>query len=305
MSATAIVEVKEISKSYGPIKAVDRLSFGIGRGEILALLGPNGAGKTSTLESIEGVRRPDSGQIRVLGLDPAREARRLARRVGVQLQSQGLPPAMSAREALALFARWRGIEPNYAPALRLGLGPKLASTVADLSTGQQRRLALALAVQHNPELLILDEPTAGLDVETRDELHALMAELKAGGTTILLATHDMAEAEKLADRALVLVGGLLAAEGSPRELTAGGRGRTRILLSTEAGSLVSEPQDFRGAERLAPEEGYAIYRAERPASVLREILSWLEARGDEVVDLRVERPSLEERFLEIVQRRKS
>ncbi len=303
MSDTAIVEVREFAKSYGPVRAVDGLSFEIRRGEILALLGPNGAGKTSTLESIEGVRRPDAGQIRVLGLDPVREARRLARRVGVQLQSQGLPQGMSAREALALFARYRGIEPNYAPAERLGLGPKLASAVADLSTGQQRRLALALAVQHGPDLLILDEPTAGLDVETRDELHALIGELKAKGTTILLATHDMAEAEGLADRALVLVGGRLAAQGSPRELTAGGRGRTRILIATEAGSLLKEAPDIPGAERLAPEEGYAIYKTAAPAAALRALLAWLEERDEEVADLRVERPSLEERFLEIVQRR--
>jgi ABC-2 type transport system ATP-binding protein len=305
MSDTAIVEVREFRKSYGPVRAVDGLSFEIRRGEILALLGPNGAGKTSTLESLEGLRRPDSGRIRVLGLDPAKEARRLARRVGVQLQDQGLPPAMSAREALALFALWRGIGPKLGAAERLGLGPKLDSAVADLSTGQQRRLALALAVQHEPELLILDEPTAGLDVETRDEFHALMAELKAGGTTILLATHDMAEAEKLADRALVIVGGRLAAEGSPRELTAGGRGRTRIIVSTEAGSLISGAPDFAGSERLPPDEGYAIYLAEHPAGVLRGLLAWLEARGDEVMDLRVERPSLEERFLEIIQRRKA
>ncbi len=300
MSGETVVTVKDFTKKYGAFTAVDNAGFGIGRGEIVALLGPNGAGKTSTLECIEGVRRPDGGSIRVFGMDPVHDARRLARKVGVQLQSQGLPPSMTARESLAFFARWRGIAPNWRSAERLGLGPKLGSTVSELSTGQQRRLALALAVQHDPELLVLDEPTAGLDVETRDELHALMAELKAGGTTIVLATHDMAEAEKLADRALVMVGGRIEAEGSPRALTAAGSSRTRIVVSTERGTLLKAPPAFAGAERMADEEPYAVFLAERPGIALRSILGWLEGAGDEVLDLRVERPTLEERFLEIV-----
>jgi ABC-2 type transport system ATP-binding protein len=300
-----IVRVRDFCKRYGDFVAVDGASFSMGRGEILALLGPNGAGKTSTLECIEGVRRPDGGEISVFGLDPAKEPRKLSRRVGIQLQSQGLPPSMTAREALSFFARWRGVAPNYRAAERLGLGAKLGSAVSELSTGQQRRLALALAVQHEPELLILDEPTAGLDVETRDELHALMAEFRSQGTTILLATHDMAEAEKLADRALVLVSGRIKAEGSPRALTAGGTSRTRIVLSTERASLLSATPLFPGAERRDNEDDYAVFLAARPGSVLKAILAWIEEAGDEVVDLRVERPSLEERFLEIVQGRKA
>jgi ABC-2 type transport system ATP-binding protein len=301
MSDNAIVEVKDFRKVYGKLAAVDGVSFGIGRGEILALLGPNGAGKTSTLECIEGVRLPDGGSIGVFGLDPAKDARKLARRVGVQLQSQGLPAAMTAAEALAFFALYRGIRPNYRPAERLGLGSKLHNAVSELSTGQQRRLALALAIQHGPELLVLDEPTAGLDVQTRDELHALLAELKAQGTTVLLATHDMAEAEKLADRALVMVGGRIRAEGSPRELTAGGASRTRVVLSTEGGCLFRRAPAIEHAERMPDEEDYAVFLTARPGPVVRSLLSWIEDAGDEVVDLRVERPSLEERFLEIVQ----
>lgn len=307
----SIVTVSGFSKRYGSAIAVDRLDFGLGRGEIFALLGPNGAGKTSTLECIEGLRRPDEGRIEVLGLDPIRDQRRLSRRVGVQLQAQGLPGAMKVREVLGFFARYRGIgvegkgrRSSYAAAAeRLGLGPKLDAQVASLSTGQQRRLSLALAVQHGPELVVLDEPTAGLDVETRDELHGMMAELRAGGTTILLATHDMAEAEKLADRALVIVGGVAAAEGSPRELTAQGEGRTRIVVSTARGCLVLREPDLPEAERLPSEEGYAIYRSAKPAASLSAMLAWIAASGDEILDLRVERPSLEERFLEIVRRR--
>jgi ABC-2 type transport system ATP-binding protein len=298
-----VVTVRGFTKRYGSAIAVDRLDFGLRRGEIFALLGPNGAGKTSTLECIEGLRRLDGGSIEVLGLDPARDSRQLMRRVGVQLQDQGLPGSMTVREALGFFARYRGIAPSYDAADRLGLGDKLGAQASSLSTGQQRRLALALAIQHSPELVILDEPTAGLDVETRDRLHAIMTELRAGGTTILLATHDMAEAEKLADRALVLVAGRAAAQGSPRELTAQGEGRTRIVVSTLRGSLQRQLPDLQEAEFLHAEEGYVAYRSKKPAATLAALLAWLEAEGDEILDLRVERPSLEERFLEIVKRR--
>ncbi|MBU0927163.1 MAG: ABC transporter ATP-binding protein [Spirochaetes bacterium] len=300
-----VVNVRGFTKRYGNAIAVDRMDFSMGRGEIFALLGPNGAGKTSTLECIEGLRRADSGNISVLGLDPVRDSRRLMRRVGVQLQAQGLPGAMTVREALGFFARYRGIAPNYSAAERLGLGGRMGVQASSLSTGQQRRLALALAIQHDPELVILDEPTAGLDVETRDELHAIVAELRAGGTSILLATHDMAEAEKLADRALVVVEGRKAAEGSPRELTSQGEGRTRISISTARGGLLRVEPDFPHSERLPSEEGYCRYRSSKPAATLSALLAWLQDSGDDIVDLRVERPSLEERFLEIVRRKAS
>jgi len=304
-----VIAVSGFTKRYGSAIAVDRLDFGLGRGEIFALLGPNGAGKTSTLECIEGLRRADSGSIEVFGLDPVKDSGKLARRVGVQLQAQGLPGAMTVRETLGFFARYRGMDAGsgasagLASAERLGLGPKLGAQVSTLSTGQQRRLALALAIQHDPELVILDEPTAGLDVETRDELHAMMAGLRSEGKTILLATHDMAEAEKLADRALVLVAGKRAAEGSPRELTSQGEGRTRISVSTSHNVFLLRRPELPAAESLPGEGAYAMYRSADPAATLSALLSCLAASGDELLDLRVERPSLEERFLEIVGRR--
>jgi ABC-type multidrug transport system, ATPase component len=299
----SVVSVRGFTKRYGSAVAVEHLGFELGRGEIFALLGPNGAGKTSSLECIEGLRRASEGKIEVLGLDPIRDSHRLMRRVGIQLQAQGLPAAMSVADALGFFARYRGLEPSTEAASRLGLEAKLKSQVSSLSTGQQRRLALALAIQGAPELVVLDEPTAGLDVETRDELHAIMAELKKEGAAILLASHDMAEVEKLADRALVLVQGRVAAQGSPRELTSQGEGRTRITASTSRGELIRLMPDFPEAQRLPPAEGYAHYLTTKPGTSLAALLAWLEARGDEILDLRVERPSLEERFLEIVQRR--
>lgn len=330
VSSIPVVSVTGFRKCYGSFTAVDGVDFQLHRGEILALLGPNGAGKTSTLECLEGLRRPDGGTIKVLGLDPERDAGKLASRVGVQLQSQGLPQSMTVRETLEFFSRYRGREPSETAALGLGLGEKMDASVSELSTGQQRRLALALAVQHDPELVILDEPTAGLDVETRDSLHALMAGLREKGTSILLATHDMAEAEKLADRVVVIVRGKIAAAGTPREITAGGAGITRISVSTRDSILAREKTVFRieaadsggsGGDRdrggpggsagsggiegvtlatPAIEGVYAVYLCRNPAKLLGLILSRIAEAGDEIVDLRVERPSLEERFLEIV-----
>ena len=174
--------------------------------------------------------------------------------------------------------------------------------ISSLSIGQQRKLALALAIQHTPELVVLDEPTAGLDVETRDRLHELMSELKKRGTTILLATHDMAEAEKLGDRVIVIVEGRVAAMGTPREITAGGTKLTKVAVSTRDSSVVREQPSFDGVSFTFDGE-YALCLSPEPGKLVRELLVWIESKGDEIVDLRVERPSLEERFLEIVRSR--
>jgi len=293
------ISVAGFKKNYGAVQAVRGIEFGVRRGEILALLGPNGAGKTSTLECIEGLRRPDAGTISVLGMDPAHDAVRLARRVGVQLQSQGLPSSMTVKEALEFFSRYRGLKPEFGVAATLGLESKMNAQVSGLSVGQQRRLALALAIQHTPELVILDEPTAGLDVETRDTLHEIMAELRNRGTTILLATHDMAEAEKLADRVVVIVEGKIAAAGTPREITAGGSKLTKVSISTRDGAVLREKPTFNDVSFTFDGE-YALCLTPEPGKFVRDLLVWVDSQGDEIVDLRVERPSLEERFLEIV-----
>jgi ABC-2 type transport system ATP-binding protein len=170
-----------------------------------------------------------------------------------------------------------------------------------LSTGQQRRLALALAVAHHPPVVILDEPTAGLDVGSRTELHALMQELKEQGTSILLATHDMAEAEKMADQVAILLKGKIVTTGSPRQLTASGSGYTKISVLTERSLLLSDLIDFPCVEKRFLKEEYAIYFSTDPGPTVAAILTWINAQDDRLVDLRVERPSLEERFLELTQ----
>ncbi|MGB9594629.1 MAG: ABC transporter ATP-binding protein, partial [Anaerolineae bacterium] len=289
------VQVVNFRKCYGSVVAVDDISFEVGRGEIFGLLGPNGAGKTSTLETLEGLRSADGGTLRIMGVDPTREARKLRDIIGVQLQTSGLPGSMTVREAMRFFCAY-----HYAPERvdllqRLGLGEKMSAQYATLSTGQQRRLALALAIAHNPPVLFLDEPTAGLDVATRIDLHEIMHELRKSGTTIILATHDMAEAEKMCDRVAILLRGKIATIGTPRELTATGSGLTKVSVRTERGSLADHAVSFPGVAKQTVRDDYAIYFTTAIAPTLSAILAHIEAQGDALVDLRVERPSLEER----------
>jgi ABC-2 type transport system ATP-binding protein len=299
MMSEALIRVENFTKRYGKLEAVKDISFEVKKGEIFALLGPNGSGKTSTLESLEGLRHPDGGRLTVCGLDPTRQTRKLRNLIGVQLQTSALPPAMTVNEAMVFFCRYHGHQVRQDLVERLGLAEKRKTQYAGLSTGQQRRLALALAVAHEPSLLFLDEPTAGLDVQSRVELHALVAELKGGGTTVILATHDMAEAEKLADRAAILLSGKIAALDSPRRLTAVGAKQTKISVSTEKKSLMTERPEIPQARFEAASEEYVVYSSENPGPAVTALLARIQAAGDRLVDLRVERPSLEERFLEI------
>ena len=293
----AIVAVKDFRKSYGKSVAVDRISFEVERGEIFGLLGPNGASKTSTLECLEGLRAPDGGSLRVAGMDPGRDARRLRSLVGVQLQSAGLPESITPDEAMRLFSAYHGVAPRFDLLERLGLAEKRGSQFFKLSTGQQRRLALALAIAHGPQVLFLDEPTAGLDVASRAELHDMMRELQKGGTTMVLATHDMAEAEQMSDRVAILLGGKIAKIGTPMEITSAGVGLTKISVRTQGAGL--DGADFPAVSQRGSKDEYSIYFSSDIGKTLSAIISHIDTQGDTLIDLRVERPSLEDRFLEI------
>ena len=294
-----VLIVKDFRKTYGDFVAVAGIDFSVGKGEIFGLLGPNGAGKTSTLECLEGIRKPDSGTLRVLGIDPTHEPRKLGRAVGIQLQTSGLPATMQVEEAMKFFCAYHGVSPRRDLLERLGLAEKGSAQFNTLSTGQQRRLALALAIAHQPALLILDEPTAGLDVNTRVELHSLMAEMRSAGTTILLATHDMAEAEKMTDRVAILLRGQIIASGSPTELTATGAGFTKVSVRTDESVLQREGLTFPAISQSLVKEEYSIFYSTDPGPTVAAILEYINTQGDRLIDLRVERPSLEERFLEI------
>ena len=295
----AIIEVKGFRKTYEDLVAVDDISFNVRQGEIFGLLGPNGAGKTTTLESLEGLRMPDAGSLQIMGVDPTRESRKLRNIIGVQLQTSALPDSIRLDEAMNFFCAYHDVDPQYELLDRLGLGDRLRSQYYQLSTGQKRRLALALAIAHSPPVLILDEPTAGLDVPSRVELHKLVRELREDGTTVLLATHDMAEAEELTDRVAILLQGKIVTIGTPMEITATGIELTKVSVRTMNSCLFDAEFSFPGVNQKSHKEEYIIFFSEDIGPTVSAIIDTIEAQGDTIIDLRVERPSLEDRFLEI------
>ncbi len=297
----AAIQVKNFRKTYGSYVAVDDISFDILPGEIFGLLGPNGAGKTSTLECLEGLRQPNGGSLRVAGIDPVSESRKLRNLIGVQLQSAGLPESITPNEAIRFFCAYHEVAPRYDLLERLGLQEKRNTQFYELSAGQQRRLVLALAVAHEPKVLFLDEPTAGLDVASRVELHGLMKELKAKGTTIVLATHDMAEAEEMSDRVAILLKGKIVSVGTPMEITATGAGLTKVSVHTQKACLSVPEINLPVVSQHFDKDEYTIYYTSDIGPLLAAIISTIQAHADTLIDLRVERPSLEDRFLEITQ----
>ena len=250
----AVIEVDGLVKRYGPLTAVDGLDLRVERGETLALLGPNGAGKTTTVECLEGYRRPDGGRVRVLGLDPVADARELAPRVGVMLQEGGLYPHVRPAEMLHTFAAFHD-DPEDPDALlaSLGLDEVRDTRYRALSGGEKQRLALALALVGRPEVLFLDEPTAGLDPVARRTTWALLAERTRAGTTILVTTHLLDEAAAVADRVAIVDRGRLRLSGTPAELTSGGDGSADVRISPASPELLTALAAFL-AERGATVE---------------------------------------------------
>lgn len=296
---TPAVRVDGLGKRYGKTVAVDEVSFTVAAGELFGVLGPNGAGKSTTLECLEGLRSPDMGRLEVMGIDVERHPSAVRDLLGVQLQVAGLPPTMRVAEAMRLFCAYRGVASRDDLLERFGLAEKADAAYGALSGGQQRRLVLALALAHDPSVLILDEPTSGLDVPSRTELHAVLRELKAVGTTILLATHDMAEAESLCDRVAIVLRGRTVAVASPDELTSTGSGLTRVSVRSTCNSLAEVDTDLPGLRKRLAEGEYTRWLSEDPAATVAAALDRLAREEDDLVDLRVERPSLEERFLEL------
>jgi ABC-2 type transport system ATP-binding protein len=294
-----VISVRNFRKVYGDVIAVEDITFEVQRGEIFGLLGPNGAGKTSTLECLEGLRTPDGGALRVAGIDPTRQFRPLRNLMGVQLQTSGLPANIRVAEVMKLFCAYHNLAPRYDLLDRLDLAEKRNAQYHELSGGQQRRLALALAVAHNPRVLFLDEPTAGLDVASRVALHDLMRQLQAAGTTIILATHDMAEAEAMADHIAILLRGKIVATGTPLEITASGAGLSKITVRTEGTCLSKPGVTFPAVDQHLFKDEYVVYYSTNVGSTVSVIITYIEAQADKLIDLRIERPSLEDRFLEI------
>jgi ABC-2 type transport system ATP-binding protein len=292
-----IVQVEGFTKIYGSNRVVDSISFEIFPGEIFALLGPNGAGKTTTLECLEGIRKASEGKLLVSGLCPEKDFQKMRKVLGVQLQASALPDIITVEEAMNMFCLYLGTETRYDLLERFDLKSKYKTEFCKLSTGQQRKLILAISLAHHPKLLILDEPTAGLDVNTRVELHQIMREERAKGTAILLASHDMSEVEELADRVAILVKGKIVAAGTPNEIITSGDSKVRIHVKTQKNSLFD--MQFGEMPITKDTEGYGIFDTEDIEGAVSQILSYIKSNEDKLLDLRVERPSLEDRFINI------
>jgi ABC-2 type transport system ATP-binding protein len=296
------VAVEDLVKSYGGRRAVDGVTFAVARGETFALLGPNGAGKTTTMEILEGYRAADAGSVRVLGLDPQRDGARLRPRLGVMLQEAGLYRTITPREALRLFASYYAApaDPDALLAL-VGLADAAGTRYRRLSGGQKQRLALALALVGRPELLFLDEPTAGMDPQARVSTWELIRQLKAAGVTVLLTTHYLEEAERLADRVAIIDQGRLVALGSPTALTRGDATRVqfRAVPGLDLTALAALPGALEAAE---PQPGVYALETASAADLLVELTTWLRERGVLPTELRVGEASLEDVFLRLTGR---
>jgi ABC-2 type transport system ATP-binding protein len=297
------VQIDGLVKSYGARRAVDGLSLHVEGGTLLALLGPNGAGKTTTIEICEGFRRADSGTVRVLGLDPRDRA--LRPRVGVMLQDGvGGYREAKALELLRLFAAYAAhpLDPVELLAL-VGLTDVAGTAVKRLSGGQQQRLSLALALVGRPELVFLDEPTAGMDPQARRTTWELVRQLRSDGVSVVLTTHFLDEAEQLADRVVVIDGGRVVAEGTPAELTrAGAHGqiRFRAMPGLPLDLLLTDLPEGTRAEEI--DAGRYLISGDVTPQLLATLTAWCARRGVLAENLTVERRSLEDVFLEVTGR---
>ena len=303
VSPPAVV-IDDLVLTYGRLRAVDHLSFEVPTGSITAVLGPNGAGKTTTIETCEGYRRPTSGTVRVLGCDPRRDARRLRPRVGVMLQAGGAWSGVRAVEMLrhvaALYANPLDVD---ALADRLGLASCGRTPYRRLSGGQQQRLALATAVVGRPELVFLDEPTAGLDPQARHGAWELVRELRDSGVTVVLTTHYMDEAERLADSVQVVDAGRLVASGSPTRLRASGAENTvRFWAPTglDVSALAAALPGDAWVDEPAP--GSYVVRGQVDPHLLAALTAWCAAHDVLAEGLAVERRTLEDVFLDLTGR---
>ena len=263
----AAVTIGDLKKSYGSHVVLNGLDFCVRQGEIFALLGVNGAGKTTALECIEGLRKFDSGNITING------------RMGIQLQSASLQEHMKPLEAVKLFVKWNKTTVDKAALEALGIYELAKKQYYQLSTGQKRRLHLALALTRNPDILFLDEPTAGLDVEGRISLHRQIRQLKAMGKTIILASHDMAEVEDLCDRIAILSEGRIAFIGTVAQLGEAVGKRYNITIQTESGTEKYESDDI--------------------GETLLSLLTRCKENGESIIDVQINRGSLEQHFMKI------
>ena len=297
-----IVTVRNLRKSYGDLRAVDGISFTVKKGEIFGLVGPNGAGKTTTWEILEGLRRAESGDIHVAGIDVRQHRRKLRELIGVQLQATAMFERLTARETLEVFG---GMYRQNLPAERLlklvNLEEKADDWTEKLSGGQKQRLAVALALVNDPEIVFLDEPTTGLDPQARRSLWDVMAELRTMGKTVMLTTHYMEEAERLCDRVGVMDHGKILALDRPGQLIKDFEQRDAVEFSADGDA--SAFGTLPGVEEMNVEDGLVTLYTRQLEKTLAAVFELARVRGMNVEGFRVRNASLEDVFLHLTGRR--
>ncbi|MEE8194427.1 MAG: ATP-binding cassette domain-containing protein [Dehalococcoidales bacterium] len=301
-----IVEVEHLTKSYGPIKAVDDISFQVRQGEVFGMLGPNGAGKTTTVEIIEGLRQADSGRVLVLGLDITRAPDKIKQKIGIQLQAPSLLPLLRLEELLGLFA---GFFKHSLPVDEvlglLALKESRKVLVKNLSGGQQQRLSVAMALINDPEITFLDEPTTGLDPQARRGLWAVIESMSKKGKTIFLTTHYMEEAERLCDRVAIIDHGQIIALGSPQELIREHFEEKAIQFEMEPPPPEIVLRTFPGTTNVAIDINDVVIYSNDITATMSAVLKYAEKINAtrQLKDLHVREASLEDVFLKLTGRR--
>lgn len=292
------LQVADVVKTFGDVTAVDGVSFTALRGQVLALLGPNGAGKTTTIEMCEGFTAPTSGSISVLGLDPQRHPAKVRERIGIMLQGGGSYSGIRVKEMLDLTAAYNAdpLDPEWLMEV-LGLGPLAKTTYRRLSGGQKQRLSLALALIGRPEMVFLDEPTAGMDAQSRRAVWELINALKSDGVTVILTTHLMDEAESLADHVVIIDKGRNVAEGSPADLTTGQEPGALVVRTSSP--LKRESSTDRGYTLEEREPGVYHLDVSPSPSIIAAIAEDAAAQGVLITELGVQARTLEDVFLDL------
>jgi len=301
-----VIEVENLVKSYGSIKAVDDISFQVNSGEAFGMLGPNGAGKTTTVEIIEGLRTADSGQVSVLGLDVARVPAKIKQRIGIQLQAPSLLPLVSVQEILELFGGFyeRSL-PVYDVLEILALQDSRKVLVKNLSGGQQQRLSVAMALINDPDIAFLDEPTTGLDPQARHSLWSVIEDMRSKGKTIFLTTHYMEEAERLCDRVAIIDHGKIIAMDSPRELINEHFKESAIQFKLEPAPSEVILKSFPGATQVMVSDNEVIVYSENIPVTMSAILKYAEKVDltEQLKNLDVREATLEDVFLKLTGRK--
>ena len=298
----SVVEVRELRKAYGPVVAVDDISFSVAENEVFGLVGPNGAGKTTTIECLEGLRDRDGGEVSVLGLDPGDAGADLRRRIGVQLQESSLFDRIRVQEALDLFASFYPQSIDWRPLIaQLGLGERLKAPFIKLSGGQKQRLFIALALVNDPELVFLDELSTGLDPQARRTMWDLVRSLRDKGKTVFLSTHFMEEAERLCDRVAIMDRGKIVALDTPENLIGGLGVETRVVFTAEDTIDAKQLESLANVTRVEASGDRVIVHG-RGDRLVSAVVRAIESHGWRFRDLRSEQPTLDDVFLALTGR---